>query len=509
MTAAEVLDFVERHGVVLMSARGPVPSLAEAIAGGPIRGSWWSHPKSHEIFRLLGVACDSPDVLVCRLVNGKVTLVHRRLWPALVRLSRRLPKGGLAAVREEHTTSGRHRTVETPYPRWVPRAVKDEAKRLGEAEAAAALGEWLAPRRTVRPRPGPAAARLLALAVALLGLVAAARPPGQEAPAPPPAPPAIVPAEGGQPGADDASKLHDPRELFDLMEKSSIVYELDLDEGLPAPARGPGRVLSDDLVLKKEAGGTSLATYEPPAEAAGILEAAGKALDKQDYDQALALYERLRTIAPDYHRALTLIGEVQHARGDHEKAIASFERAIEANFADYAARWRMADSEWKLGRKSEAMRSITAAHLLNVNHEPLRKALLEYRSRIGRPWKDWEYAPRYRLSRDGKKVKVKFAEDWMGYAIAKAIWKYEPGYAESMEGPDYKDRAISMLEEKEALLGALATNKKLANVSLIIEDGYVDEFIVYEVLARKVPGALVLLPPEYFDRLVRYVDTYH
>ncbi len=37
----EGLAFVKRHGVVLHAARGPVPSLAEAIAGGPIRGSWW------------------------------------------------------------------------------------------------------------------------------------------------------------------------------------------------------------------------------------------------------------------------------------------------------------------------------------------------------------------------------------------------------------------------------------------------------------------------------------
>ena len=35
------VKFVERHGVVLEGGRGPRPNLAEAIAGGPIRGSWW------------------------------------------------------------------------------------------------------------------------------------------------------------------------------------------------------------------------------------------------------------------------------------------------------------------------------------------------------------------------------------------------------------------------------------------------------------------------------------
>jgi len=55
MTDKQALAFVKRHGIVLQAARGPVPSLAEAIAGGPIRGSWWGHPKGREIFRAAGV----------------------------------------------------------------------------------------------------------------------------------------------------------------------------------------------------------------------------------------------------------------------------------------------------------------------------------------------------------------------------------------------------------------------------------------------------------------------
>src|SRR5205814_8572249 len=43
MNQKEALAFVERHGIVLQAARGPLPNLAEAIAGGTIRGSWWGH----------------------------------------------------------------------------------------------------------------------------------------------------------------------------------------------------------------------------------------------------------------------------------------------------------------------------------------------------------------------------------------------------------------------------------------------------------------------------------
>ena len=142
MTAAEALAFIEQHGVVLVSAKGPIPRLTEVIAGEPIKGSWWGHPKGHQIFAILEIVTESEDVLVCRLVKGKITLVHRRLWPALVRLSKRFSPEKIAQVKQQHTPSGRHVNKEVPFPRWVPAAIIKQAKSINEAEAIAALGEW-------------------------------------------------------------------------------------------------------------------------------------------------------------------------------------------------------------------------------------------------------------------------------------------------------------------------------------------------------------------------------
>lgn len=142
MTERGALAFVKRHGIVLMAARGPVPSLAEAVGGGPFRGSWWSHPKAQRMYRIFNAVSDSRQILVCRLVEGKVTFVHRRLWPALARLSGALPRRGLAAIREEHTESGRHRVRITPFPRWVPDDVLARAKKMSRDEAVAQCAAW-------------------------------------------------------------------------------------------------------------------------------------------------------------------------------------------------------------------------------------------------------------------------------------------------------------------------------------------------------------------------------
>ncbi len=145
MTAAEAIAFVRQHGVVLASARGAVPRLTEVIVDGPIKGSWWAHPKRHHIFAILQAVTESEDILLCRLVDGKLTLVHRRLWPALVRVAGRFPATRIAKVREEHTPSGHHVSREVPFPKWVPTEVKEQAKGMREQEALTALGHWTLP----------------------------------------------------------------------------------------------------------------------------------------------------------------------------------------------------------------------------------------------------------------------------------------------------------------------------------------------------------------------------
>lgn len=144
MTAKQALAFVRRHGIVLQAARGPVPSLAEAVVAGPIRGSWWAHPKSHDIFRAARVVCESPDVLVCKLIDGKVTYVHRRLWPALVKLAPRFRRDLLAKVSDEHTASGTHQARRLAFPEWVPTDVIAAARHLSNEDAERLLEPLLA-----------------------------------------------------------------------------------------------------------------------------------------------------------------------------------------------------------------------------------------------------------------------------------------------------------------------------------------------------------------------------
>lgn len=135
MDGAEVMAVLVEEGMLLESARGPLPNVAQLVAGEPITGSWWSHPKSHAIFAVINTLADDPDVVRLRLVRKKVTLVHSHLWPALARLEDRFPPAALAAIIEEHTPSGAHRATNVPFADWIPPAAREAAARLTDQEA--------------------------------------------------------------------------------------------------------------------------------------------------------------------------------------------------------------------------------------------------------------------------------------------------------------------------------------------------------------------------------------
>src|ERR1700676_3106284 len=129
MTADEAMAFVREHGVVLASAKGPVPRLADVIAGESIKGSWWAHAKSHDIFNIIQEVGESPDILIRRLVNGKVPFVLRRLWP-------RFASSG-TPLRGKSARAGASRTL-TCGPSCPPRALLPQVGATGSCRRGAA-----------------------------------------------------------------------------------------------------------------------------------------------------------------------------------------------------------------------------------------------------------------------------------------------------------------------------------------------------------------------------------
>jgi hypothetical protein len=75
------------------------------------------------------------DILVCPLIDGRITFIHRRLWPALARVADQFDAARLSSIREQHTALGTHRAVATPFADWLPAETKKLAKRISVKDA--------------------------------------------------------------------------------------------------------------------------------------------------------------------------------------------------------------------------------------------------------------------------------------------------------------------------------------------------------------------------------------
>ncbi len=134
--AGDPVSLLRRHPVVTLTRAAGIPSVVETVAGGAIRGSWWGHPAGRRIFAFSSALAASPEVLTTRLVDGKVTFVHRALWPALLRVVtdpgwRDLAERGLTP-RARRLLEAVERSGELRLDRW------DAGRRLGRRALAAA-----------------------------------------------------------------------------------------------------------------------------------------------------------------------------------------------------------------------------------------------------------------------------------------------------------------------------------------------------------------------------------
>jgi hypothetical protein len=75
----ECLEALDWNGLLMLHDER-LPALTTIVAGAPVKGSWWGHAKGHEIFNAAEALKESKDAAVAKLLDGKVTFVHRRLW---------------------------------------------------------------------------------------------------------------------------------------------------------------------------------------------------------------------------------------------------------------------------------------------------------------------------------------------------------------------------------------------------------------------------------------------
>jgi hypothetical protein len=171
MTTPELA--LDQHGLLLLQDPSAL-SLATLVAGDVVKGSWWGHPKAQEIFRAADALTEGGHTKTAKLVDGKVTFVHERLWPALIavgtsrdawqmaglseaarallievkegpvrsatKAAKELEARLLVDARQVHTQKGRHETELVAWPRPAPGSLDVATARALLEAAAKAIG---------------------------------------------------------------------------------------------------------------------------------------------------------------------------------------------------------------------------------------------------------------------------------------------------------------------------------------------------------------------------------
>lgn len=312
-----------------------------------------------------------------------------------------------------------------------------------------------------------------------------------------------------------SQNIHTPSEILKIMENSEISYEFEiLKQNKEIPDRSNILVYNDYYQEGDSNSYTTLA-YKPNDLVKDYVAKAEDYFRAGEIIKSRELYLKALEIYPTYFKLMTYVAQTYGIENNNEEAINWYKKSIKNNFIDYMAHWFLSDIYLKTGNKNDALREITIASVLNRNNPRIKKALENVYKQCRLKNEEWTFNPQYELKKaSDKKVTVRFESNWMGYAITKAIWKYEPDYRKNM---GESDSTLSIKEEKEALITMMVGLNKTKGVfrkypefkalKKSFENKYVEEFILYEIILPDYPYVAMQIPSYFIESVCDYAIT--
>ncbi len=303
-------------------------------------------------------------------------------------------------------------------------------------------------------------------------------------------------------------RVHSPQEIAKIVDQSQLVYTI---EPLSSSPKQSGTVFggnqSGHIFDSSQVQVVSL-----PDDVLELVRKGNAAATGHHGAEARTFYADAYRLDTSRHTALEAIGRTFFDERQYDSAAAYLESSTATCPIDYEARRLLGESYWYLKDSLRAVRELTIAHVLNRNMPTLKATLKQRRAEIGRPWREWTFEPDYQIAVDGKLVRVLSDTSCTGYALVKALWTAEPGYAGTMlrNTPHSPDSAkINLLEEREALRMLAASNSAAGPFAQIVADSLSDGCIYYEIAFLSAPELVLTMDWNAILQVADYVEKYH
>jgi tetratricopeptide (TPR) repeat protein len=320
--------------------------------------------------------------------------------------------------------------------------------------------------------------------------------------------PSVLPAQTNNISLPDPPST---KEILEILGSSSKVYTISIIDDTIGIKFPEYKQIGDQYYLKENDSSKSLMQYTLSEIGQLNLTKAEKYYSAREYDSARFFYDEIIKTDSSYSKPYVYIGDIYYLKKDYDSAMIYYKKGVAVNSIDYDAHWFLADAYNKKKDYDSELKELTIAHLLNRNHKELFERLKLGRKHAGKEWNNWAINPVFNISAksDGGAA-IKASEDWLGYALAEALWQYEPGFAEKYQGASYNDQPISYRKEISCLYAnGNSKSEEMKKLIKIAEDGYFEQAVWYEVLSRKIPTALLLMPNNVMNKLIEYINKYH
>lgn len=310
-----------------------------------------------------------------------------------------------------------------------------------------------------------------------------------------------------------AQEIHSPAEIIKIMEASKLSYSIKILEKKLECQDYSKRLNYHDVYRVQDGDQLKTNNIKPNKKAASFLSKAEKYFQLNELDSALAFYQYTLNADSTVYTAMTYIGQIYGIRKDYPNAILWYKKAIRKNYIDYMAHWFLADIYTSTNRVNDAVDEIVIAKILNRNNPRIQNAMEAIFTKAKIHYEDWCFNPQYELGKNAdSSINVTADEKWLGFALVKAVWEYEPGYRESM-GVAKNNYAI--IEDRESILSlymGLTNSKTKFNkdpqfkvLKKALDEKFMDPYIIYEIILPKTPSAAYQLSEEVINLMKEYV----
>jgi tetratricopeptide (TPR) repeat protein len=313
-----------------------------------------------------------------------------------------------------------------------------------------------------------------------------------------------------------SQQIHYPAELLKIMTDSKLLYELNNLEKTIDCKDFSDKLNYHDCYRVITDSGISTYKYTVNNKARPFFEKAENHFQSKSYDSALVYYKLAVIADSSLYNVMTYLGQIYDNKGDDENAVKWYKTAIGKNYIDYMAHWFLADIYYTMNDVKDAVDEIVIAQILNRNNQRIKKSMMNIFEKAERNTEDWCFNPQMELNKiSDNKISIAMNEKWIGYAIPKVLWAYEPGYRESM---GVSKGQYSVLEDKECLVSLLIglenakieikNDPQLRILKDAVENKHIEDYILYEIVLPQTPFVAFQLPEETILSIKDYILDY-